>query len=66
MLQTPEAAEYVGVSEDTLRRWRRRTRREGRQIGPTWHVQPLRGLVDVIVYDEIDLDRWKKDRAVVA
>lgn len=64
MLKTPEAAERIGVSEDTLKRWRRRTRNEGRQIGPKWVRQPLRGLVDVVVYEEAEVDQWIKNRTV--
>lgn len=65
MLKTPEAAERIGVSEDTMKRWRRRTQREGRQIGPVWERKP-HGLMDVVVYDEAVLDQWIKDRTVVA
>lgn len=66
MLKTPEAAELLDVSEATLKRWRRRTLREGRQIGPKWKKVPLKGLVDVVVYDEADIEKWIKDRMVAA
>lgn len=66
MLKTPEAAERLDVSVDTLKRWRRRTLREGRQIGPPWKKVPLRGLVDVVVYDEDELQQWINDRMVTA
>lgn len=66
MLKTPAAAERLGVSEDTMKRWRRRTRREGKQIGPRYKVVPLKGLVDVVVYDEAELEKWIKERTVAA
>lgn len=66
MLKTPEAAKFLGVSEDTMKRWRRRTLREGRQIGPQWKKVPLKGLVDVVLYDEAELQRWMKNRMVAA
>lgn len=64
MLKTPEAAEYLGVSVDTLKRWRRRTQREDRQIGPKWARQ-VHGLMEVVVYDEAELDQFK-NRTVIA
>lgn len=66
MLKTPEAAKYLGVSEDTMKRWRRRTQREGEQIGPRWQKVPLKGLIDVVLYDQTELDRWTKERTAAA
>lgn len=64
MLKTPEAAEHLGVSVDTLKRWRRRTQREGRQIGPKW-TRGTHGLMEVVLYDEAELDQFK-NRTVTA
>lgn len=62
MLKSPEVAERVGVSEDTLKRWRRITRRDRRQYGPPF-VQAESGAV---LYPEEQLEKWIQDRTVVA
>lgn len=62
MLRTSEVLERVPVSEDTLKRWRRRTRREKRQIGPPFIVTET----GIVLYDEEQLEQWIKDRTVVA
>lgn len=58
MLKSPEVAELVGVSEDTLKRWRRRTRRENKQIGPVF-VEYETGIVR---YDPVDVQRFIAER----
>lgn len=62
MLKTPEVARRVGVSEDTVKRWRRRTEREHRQIGPPY----LRAETGIVLYPEDQLEQWIKDRMVIA
>lgn len=63
MLRAAEVLERVPVSEDTLKRWRRRTRREGRQIGPPF----IKTETGVVLYDEDELQQWiDQNRTVVA
>lgn len=62
MLKSPEVARRVGVSEDTLKRWRRRTRRENKLIGPPFMWTDTGG----IAYPEDQLEQWIKDRTVIA
>ena len=62
MLKTPEVADRLNVSEDTIKRWRRRTLRERRQIGPPF----IRAETGVVLYEEAALEQWIKDRTVVA
>lgn len=62
MLKTPEVAIRVGVSRDTIRRWRRRTRKEGHQIGPPYIVTET----GVVLYPEDQLEQWIQDRMVIA
>lgn len=58
MLKSPEVAQLVGVSEDTLKRWRRRTRRDKKQFGPVF-VEYETG---VIRYDPKDVQRFIDER----
>jgi predicted DNA-binding transcriptional regulator AlpA len=62
MLKSPAVAERVGVSEDTLKRWRRRTAREKKQIGPPF----MRTETGLVSYPEAELEQWIKDRMVIA
>lgn len=62
MLKSPAVAERIGVSEDTLKRWRRRTSREKKQIGPPF----LRSDTGTVFYPEEGLEQWIKDRTVTA
>ena len=58
MLTTAEAAELVGVSEETLKRWRRRTRREKKQIGPVFAEYET----GIVRYDPEDVQRFIDSR----
>lgn len=62
MLKTPEIAERLGVSEDTIKRWRRRTVREKTQIGPPF----FRSETGVVLYPEDKFEQWIKERTVSA
>ena len=61
MLKTPEVADRLGVSEDTIKRWRRRTIRENRQIGPPF----MKSETGIVFYPEDELERWIKQKMVV-
>lgn len=62
MLKTPAVAERIGVSGDTIRRWRRRTRQEKRQVGPPFIVSET----GTVFYPKDGLEQWIKDRMVIA
>jgi DNA-binding transcriptional MerR regulator len=55
MLNTKEAAKFLGLKESTLRGWR------CAGIGPPFYaISPQR-----VFYDEADLNKYKADRRVV-
>lgn len=58
MLTSSEVAELVGVSEDTLKRWRRNTVRENRQYGPVF----VRFDSGRVRYDPEDVQRFIDER----
>lgn len=62
MLRGPVVAARVGVSRDTLKRWRRLTERTGIQYGPPFG----RTETGVPFYPEDALTQWQKDRMVTA
>lgn len=53
VLRTKEAADYLNVSQMTLRRWREQ------HIGPKW----LRPSSALILYRQADLDAWLRHLA---
>jgi predicted DNA-binding transcriptional regulator AlpA len=55
MLRTPEAAQYLGLSESQLEKWRQT------RSGP-----PFARFGRAIAYDQQDLDRWIADQKVNA
>lgn len=55
MLRTPEAAQYLGLSESQLEKWRQT------RSGP-----PFARFGRAIAYDQQDLDRWIADQKVRA
>lgn len=60
MLKSPAVAERVGVHEETLKRWRRRTEKQGAATGPPF----LRVETGAVLYPEDQLEQWIKDRTV--
>ena len=52
MLNTREAAKYLGMNESTLRSWR------CKGIGPAFYTMSLRK----VVYAEADLEAYKSER----
>lgn len=62
MLKSPEVAARLGVHEDTLQRWRRRTEKTGDPIGPPF----IRIGTNTVLYDTDVLEKWIKDRMVTA
>lgn len=55
MLRTPEAAQYLGLSESQLEKWRQT------RSGP-----PFARFGRAIAYDQRDLDSWIADQKVKA
>lgn len=54
LLDSKEAAKYLGISVSTLRRWRRDT------IGPVYKKYPS----GAIVYDQMDIDIFLKKNSI--
>lgn len=61
MLKSPAVAQRLGVHEDTLQRWRRRTE-NGTPTGPPF----LRVGANTVLYDQDALEQWIKERTVAA
>lgn len=61
-LYTPAAARLLGVKPDTLYRWRLRSAKYGRLVGPPWHTdangRPY--------YLTSELAAWRRQRAIEA
>lgn len=62
MLKSRDVAARVNVSEDTLKRWRRISRRDKKLYGPPF-TQTESGSIG---YPEDELERWIDDRTVTA
>jgi len=62
MLKSPDVAARVNVSTDTLKRWRRLSRRDKKLYGPPFTRTETGG----ISYPEDQLEQWLKDRTVTA
>lgn len=62
MLRTRAAAEIIGVHPDTMKEWRQKTQRLGRQIGPPY----MKTETGRVYYDDAKLQQWIKERTVGA
>lgn len=58
LLTEQEAAELIGVTADTLKVWRSKSRRAGKLIGPRWVELAGEGVARIIRYRMEDLDAW--------
>ena len=56
-LSSRDAADFLTIHEGTLRTWRLKTRRSGKQVGPPWKSMGSR-----VIYIRSDLLRWARDQ----
>lgn len=55
-----ETARFLGVKADTLKTWRRESRRSGKRIGPSWVETAGAGTKTIPRYRLIDIIDWQE------